>query len=193
MGSRTYDWEWLGDHLAIDFANTVRRRGRDHRDLLVDGRDVAAWARAEDGRVPAVDAADAHLRLAEIRALRDDVLWLMFAAVRGRVLPSSSAERVNACARWLPVVNQLGREAGAGELAMAVPAAPVDELLGRVSTAAIALLGSDASERLGYCDSSSCGQFFTRTRSDQRWCGTACGTRVRVARHAQARQRVEVS
>jgi predicted RNA-binding Zn ribbon-like protein len=189
MGSRTHQWEWLGDHLAIDFANTMRRLGPDHRDLLVDGRDVAAWAEAEAGRVPAVDAADAHLRLDEVRELRDDVLWVLFAAVRGRPLPPSSAERINARARALPAVAQLGRQAGAGESVVGGGGAdPLDELLARVAAAAIELVGGPGSARLGYCDSSSCGQFFTRSRSDQRWCGTACGTRVRVARHSRARR-----
>jgi predicted RNA-binding Zn ribbon-like protein len=77
---------------------------------------------------------------------------------------------------------------GNKEVALVAAASPLDELLSRVAAAAIELVGSPAAERLGYCDSSSCGQFFTRSRSDQRWCGTACGTRVRVARHAQARR-----
>jgi predicted RNA-binding Zn ribbon-like protein len=187
MGSRTH-WDWLGDHLAIDFANTMRRRGAVHCDLLVDGRDVVAWADAEGGRVPAVDAADAHLRLNEIRELRDDVLWVLFAAVRGRPLPASSAERINARARGLPTVAQLGRTAGDKEAVLGASAAPLDELLACVAAAAIELVGGPAAASLGYCDSSSCGQFFTRSRSDQRWCGTACGTRVRVARHARARR-----
>ena len=187
MASRADRWKWLGDDLAIDFANTMCRRGAEHRDLLVDGRDVAAWAEAEAGRVPAVDAADAHLRLNDVRALRDDVLWVLFAVARGRPLPQSSAERINARACAAPVVAQLGREAGAGTLVLAAPAEPVDELLARVAAAAIALATGPLSARVGYCDSSSCGQFFTRSRSDQRWCRPACGTRVRVARHSRAR------
>jgi predicted RNA-binding Zn ribbon-like protein len=187
MGLRAH-WEWLGDHLAIDFANTMRRRGAVHCDLLVDGRDVAAWAAAESGRVPAVDAADAHVRLGEIRELRDDVLWVLFAAVRGRPLPASSAERINERARALPAVAQLGRTAGNKEVVLGACGDPLDELLARVAAAAIELVGGPGAARLGYCDSSSCGQFFTRSRSDQRWCGTACGTRVRVARHARARR-----
>jgi predicted RNA-binding Zn ribbon-like protein len=38
---------------------------------------------------------------------------------------------------------------------------------------------------VGFCDAPSCGQFFERSRISQLWCSHACGTRARVARHAQ--------
>ncbi|MEA2321917.1 MAG: hypothetical protein QOD81_1767, partial [Solirubrobacteraceae bacterium] len=49
-------WDWLGEPLAIDFANTTRRRGAVEHELLLGGDDVATWAQRQDGRVPPVAA-----------------------------------------------------------------------------------------------------------------------------------------
>ena len=57
---------------------------------------------------------------------------------------------------------------------------PLEELLARVAVSAIEL----AEEGIGFCDAPSCGQFFARDRSNQKWCSNHCGTRARVARHA---------
>jgi predicted RNA-binding Zn ribbon-like protein len=58
----------------------------------------------------------------------------------------------------------------------------VDELLALVAADTVARAA--VPDELGFCDAPSCGQFFTRPRSDARWCSTACGSRARVARHA---------
>jgi predicted RNA-binding Zn ribbon-like protein len=67
------------------------------------------------------------------------------------------------------------------ELVALTAADPLDELMARAAASALELLASPA---LAFCDAPSCGQFFMRSRRDQRWCGPACGTRTRVARHA---------
>src|SRR4051794_15601892 len=105
-------WDWLGEPLAIDFANTTRRRGSVEHDLLQDGADVAAWARREGARVPFVPAAVADARLDEIRALRDDVQAVLHATADGATLPAEPVGRLNARARAVPVVGQLGRRPG---------------------------------------------------------------------------------
>jgi predicted RNA-binding Zn ribbon-like protein len=81
-----------------------------------------------------------------------------------------------------PVVSQLHgapRLAGSGDA--------VDELLARAVAAAIELAGQGSEAGLALCDAPGCGQFFLRERENQRWCGPACGTRARVARHARRR------
>jgi predicted RNA-binding Zn ribbon-like protein len=60
---------------------------------------------------------------------------------------------------------------------------PVDALLARVADDAVRLI-ADPDSAIALCDAPSCGQFFRRTRTNQRWCGPACGNRARVARHA---------
>ena len=176
-------WDWLGEPLAVDFANTVRRSGWNYRELLNTGRDVASWSRHERDRVPALTAELAETRLDEIRAVRDDGFGLLLAAAGGGAPPADAVRRINARARERPVVAQLpdGRRPSA-KIVLGDPD-PVDELLARVAAAAIEL-STAPSSGLALCDAPSCGQFFLRERPNQRWCGPACGTRARVARHA---------
>jgi predicted RNA-binding Zn ribbon-like protein len=176
-------WDWLGEALAADFANTLHRRGFEYVDELRSGADLAEWARREDGRVPAVDAADADARLDEVRALRDEVFALLGAAAAGDRLPPTP--RLNAALRAFPLVPQL--EPGGARLAGVAPAAPLEELLARVAASAVELATAEAGS-LALCDAPGCGGFFLRHRRDQRWCGPACGTRARVARHAARRR-----
>jgi predicted RNA-binding Zn ribbon-like protein len=177
-------WDWLGEPLAVDFANTIRRRGDAHVELLRDGGDLLAWCAGEAGRVRAPGGAEARARLAEVRAARDDVFAVLRAAAEGRTPPAAAARRVDASARRHPVVPQLcGR-----------PAVPdgldaVDELLARVAAATIELALAGSAGGLAFCDAPSCGQLFMRERGGQVWCGAACGTRARVARHAARRRR----
>ena len=173
-------WSWLGEPLAVDFANTVRRRGDDYTDLLASGADLRAWAAREASRVPDPPAGAAAARLNEVRELRDAIFALLLASAEGEPVPRGIERRVNAALAQVPLVPQL-RD---GEVALvALTAAdPLDELLARAAASALELLASPA---LAFCDAPSCGQFFMRNRRDQRWCGPACGTRTRVARHAR--------
>jgi predicted RNA-binding Zn ribbon-like protein len=180
----THDWEWLGDHLGLDFANTVRRRGMRYEELWRSPDDLREWARRQRGRVPVPGRAAARDRLREVQVLRDDALAVLRAAAGGERLPRAATARLNAAARERPVVGQLGNHAGERYSALARSAArrsPLDELLARCVAATIEIA---ANPRLTLCDSPGCGQLFLRERQNKRWCGEACGTRARVARHA---------
>ncbi len=170
---------------GADFANTVRRVGRSYQELLRSGADVASWAALEGGRVPPVDARAAGDRLEEIRAVRDDVFAVLTAASRGDWLPAVAAGRINARLRALPVAQLVVRPGEAGVHITGAPE-PVDELLARVTAATVDLAASSDSG-LAFCDAPSCGQFFIRRRTNQRFCDASCGTRTRVARHAAHR------
>jgi len=170
-------WEWLGEALAVDFANTTKRRGAVDEELLRGPEDVSEWAAREAGRVPALAPRD--VPLPELTAFRDDVQALLHAVVRKEPAPEGAADRVNARLRAVPLVLQLRGEQAV--LEPAAPAAPLGELLARVAHSAIELAQDG---EIGFCDASSCGQFFERRRAGQRWCSDACGTRARVARHA---------
>jgi predicted RNA-binding Zn ribbon-like protein len=174
-------WDWLGEPLAVDFANTTKRSGGEELELLQAPDDLVAWAACEDGRVPAIDAG--AVRIGEVRTLRDDVKALLHAVVAGELAPGPAVERVNARVRAAPLVSQL--RDGELVLAPAAAAAPLDELLARVAQSAIDLVARGG---VGFCDAPSCGQFFERRRVSQLWCSDACGTRARVARHAHRRR-----
>jgi len=49
-GSETPLWDWLGEALAVDFANTTRRYGDEERDLLEVPDDLVLWAELQRGR-----------------------------------------------------------------------------------------------------------------------------------------------
>jgi predicted RNA-binding Zn ribbon-like protein len=174
-------WDWLGEALAVDFANTTRRSGDEERELLEVPDDLVLWAELERGRVPLVEPG--AVRLGEIRTLRDDVKALLHAVVRDEPAPAPAVERVNARVRAAPLVLQL--RDGEAVLAPAAPVAAIDELLARVAESAIGLAARGG---VGFCDAPSCGQFFERRRVSQLWCSDACGTRARVARHAHRRR-----
>jgi predicted RNA-binding Zn ribbon-like protein len=178
-------WSWsLNEPLPIDFANTTRRRGMVDHDYLRTGADLESWSEREAGRVPRVNARAAAARLDEVRAVRDDVKAVLRAAVDDVPLPARATARLNARARALPVVGQLGRRAGELRTAPAERASAIDELLARVAAETIALVGSGGSDTIRFCDAPSCGDFFAPDRPNQRWCDDSCGTRARVARHA---------
>jgi predicted RNA-binding Zn ribbon-like protein len=177
-------WSWLSEPLPMDFANTTRRRGMVEHDYLRTGDDLASWSECEAGRVPRVSARAAAARLGEVRAVRDDVKAVLRAAVDGAPLPALATARLNAQARGLPIVGQLGVRPGELRSAPAARAGAVDELLARVAAATIELVGSGGSDAVRFCDAPSCGDFFAPDRTNQRWCDDSCGTRARVARHA---------
>ncbi len=179
-------WDWLGDVLPVDVANTVRRTGATYRDLWRDGGDVAEWCGHETGRVPELRAEEAGSRLADLRGVRDDVFAILLAVSEGEPHPPGAAGRLDALARAHPVADQLGGVPWTGT------AEGADELIALVVHATIAFTAHPDAESLARCDAPSCGQFFLRARRNQQWCGTACGTRARVARHAAAVRRPPV-
>lgn len=180
-------WSWLGEALPLDFANTVRRVGSTYREHWMTGADVREWSVRQQGRVPRVPVREAEARLGELLRTRDDFLAVLHAVDEGTPLPAGAARRINALARTYPVVDQLPVGSGAPRPRSLTHGSAVDELLGRVAHALIALLNSPEAARLTWCDAPGCGQFFLHDRTDQQWCGTSCGTRARVARH-QARR-----
>jgi predicted RNA-binding Zn ribbon-like protein len=176
-------WSWLGEPLAVDFANTVRRRGGDYTELLASGADLRAWVEHETPRVPDPTEYDADARLEEVRELRDAIFALLLASANREPAPPGIERQVNAALAAVPLIPQLCD--GTVELVAPPLTDPVDELLARTAMSAVEMLASPA---LAYCDAPSCGQFFMRSRRDQRWCGPACGTRTRVARHAMRKR-----
>lgn len=184
MPRQRASWDWLGEPLAIDFANTMLRRAMEYEDLLASPEDVVEWARREAPRVPGLQRADVDGRLGELRAVRDDVFALLAATADGARLPAAAAERINARVARHPIVRQLATSPGTAVATARGTDDPVDALLAHVADATVALI-ADPSSGLGLCDAPSCGQFFVRARANQRWCGPACGNRARVARHAR--------
>src|SRR4051794_33289030 len=104
-------WDWLGEHLAIDLANTVRRHRDGEQDLLAAPGDLGAWLAHEAGRVPVPDDVDERLT-ARFRALRDDALAVLRATAAGAPAPPAAVAAINAVLVAWPAVRLLGQAPG---------------------------------------------------------------------------------
>lgn len=181
-------WDWLGEHLAVDLVNTVRRRGQMTRELLTEPHDLEVWLGFQDRRVPVPETVDARV-LEEVLGVRDAALSLLQAGVDHRPLPREDAELVNEIVRQTPIPHLLCDRAGSSVLPLANTGNAKGDLLATLAAAVIDLLGDPDLRDLGFCDAPSCGQYFHRSRPNQLWCCPSCGDRARSARaHRKARE-----
>jgi predicted RNA-binding Zn ribbon-like protein len=177
-------WSWLGDRLALDAANTVRRRGWRYIELITSPDDLRAWLDHERGRLAIPAEADADL-VARFLLTRDHVLGVLRAAAGGTVLPAADVHAINQLAAAAPVVRLLGTRPGQH---LTRPVTRVDQatrLCADVATAAIDLLTGPDAASVALCDAPGCGQLYLRGRPNQQWCNPHCGTRARSQRHAE--------
>jgi predicted RNA-binding Zn ribbon-like protein len=173
-------FRWLGEPLAIDYANTVMVvRAGQAVDLIATPAELKSWLHAERERLGDCDFAVAHIE--EIRSLRDSVRDLLSAAAQGVAPPSGALDAVNAASARVPSAPQLQINAD-GEFRKTELAAadPLRRLLAQLARSAADLLSGPGREQLHVCDAPSCGMVFLGSR---RWCCGACGNRARAARH----------
>src|SRR6266536_2034273 len=94
-------WSWLGDRLAIDVANTVRRRGWRYLELITSPADLAAWLDHEHGRLAIPAQMDTAL-VSRFLLIRDQVLRVLRAAAGGAALPAADVHAINELAAAAP-------------------------------------------------------------------------------------------
>lgn len=181
-------WDWLGEHLAVGVANTVRRRGMEYVDLLDGPEALVEWIEREADRLPPgspsqVTGAD----LERYRGVRDHVLALLRAAARGRPLPAAAVAAVNAEVLASPTVRLLGADIGISNTWVLRPGRAIDGVIAVVAAATVDLLTGPDLAGVALCDAPSCGQLYHRDRSNQTWCDPSCGNRARAARHHRRR------
>lgn len=182
----THEWVWLGDHLAVDFANTTRGIEPDVVDLIGSIAEVDEWIRHEPAQLPQVEITEDDV--VKLRALRDATKRVLLSAIRDERFGAADIGLINShiedgrvfrlldCRPKLSrLVTGEGFEAFAGVLAAAVV-----DLIARDDLAAIAI-----------CEAPGCGQIFHRSRVDQKWCSAGCGNRARVDRHRHRNPRAQ--
>ncbi|MDJ0005832.1 ABATE domain-containing protein [Rhodococcus fascians] len=175
------DWDWLGDHFALDVVNTVyQQRGR-YVDLITTAADLQQWADREAARVPENIADDVDVE--KFRTTRDHALAVLRAAATDTALPRDSVEYIDNLARRFPVTRQihLGDGGAVGHVVGAMDS--IDALIARAASAVIDLMNGTDRGRLALCEAPRCGQLFLQDRPNQQWCCTTCGNRARAARH----------
>jgi predicted RNA-binding Zn ribbon-like protein len=177
-------WSWLGDPLAIDLANTIRRRGSRYTDLIATPADLRVWLEYERKRVRIPPRVDDKL-MTEFLAVRDQVLRILRAAADGWELPAADVAAINERVRNAPTVRLLASLTGRHLITPVTRAAPGTRLLADLAASVVELLSGPDAEFLALCDAPGCGQFYLRGRPNQNWCSPQCGARARAQRHAQ--------
>lgn len=189
-----------GEPLALDLVNTTYVQGGT-RGTLVDAlagpADLDDWLRAclprlgGPLRIALATATDpAHGepadrtqldRCLELRAaLRD----LSAALVHGAAPAPPALAVVNRTARlaagWLEFTPDGSAAAGRWtEPDLRLVA------LGEIAASGVELLTGPAAEQVRACQAPGCILYFVRSHARREWCTTACGNRVRVARHSK--------
>ena len=176
-------WGWLGDHLAIDLANTVRRRGMGpFSEVLRTPADVEEWLARQRHRLVVPTRVSPRFR-DELVELRDAALGLLRAHRDGRAFDPEDVALVNSLVRADPTVTMLGPDPERPQVEYRGD--PDRRTLAECAAAVVELFARpDLRERIAYCDAPGCGGFWLRSRPNQLWCGPPCGARARAWRHA---------
>ena len=189
-----YTFDFCGNHLAIDFTNTVGDRGADRAEHLNTFGDIVAWAEARG--VISRSAAGALRQKANADPDAANRAWRSALAFREALYNVIAAVSSNRRARPadLTVVNEHVRETFKGaELAQSGKGFSLethaeewlDPVLRPVTRAAVDLLTSGELIRVGRCADDGCAWLFldtTRNRT-RRWCDMrSCGNRNKVRR-----------
>jgi predicted RNA-binding Zn ribbon-like protein len=194
---------FVGDHLALDFLNTIATPTDVPVEWLRDGRDLVDWL--EQANAITADVAARFRASNDQRALdgiagraREFRGWLRWFVTRhmGKPLTTGAAKALGPLNELLAGdTSYLVVEAAGGEQALRLR--PVrrwespDELLDPVAEAAADLVCSVDFRLIRACDGSVCSLLFLdRTKAHgRRWCSMAvCGNRAKAAAH-RARKR----
>lgn len=179
-------WEWLGQGLALDLADTVTVGDGVEHDLIESSEGYARWVERESVFLPHGSAGVLRRGRRELLDFRTTVREALASVAAGASPSRRAVNRLNQVSRSAPTWTEL--DPVNLVLRNQSSAKGIDVLLASYARSAIDLLANDAS-RLRRCPAPSCGMFYVSTRPQQRWCSTQCGTRARVARHYKSRSK----
>lgn len=189
---------FVGDHLALDFLNTVATPKDVSIEWLRDGRDLIDWL--EQAKIIATDVASRFRASKDQRALnrvagkaREFRDWLRGFVTQhmGKPLATVAAKALVPLNDLLagdtsyPVVEAVGSEQGLRVRRVRRWESP-DELLHPIAEAAADLICSTDFRLIRACEGSDCSLLFLdRTKAHgRRWCSMAvCGNRAKAAAH----------
>jgi predicted RNA-binding Zn ribbon-like protein len=181
----TYQGPLRDEPLAMELHNTLFAVRGELIDGLESPEALGAWLAAIADRLPrAARDADAS-RLPEFLALRGAVRETLQAALAGKGFPAASLELLNRAAAGAPA-SRIASEGSAGRLRAETryhTADPTEIALAALAADAIELAAEPSAGSLRACGAPGCVLMYVRAHPRQRWCSTACGNRVRQARH----------
>lgn len=189
----------LGDHLALDFLNTLATPHDEPVEWLANGRDLLDWLedagvleRAERARIES-SSKPAALNTAakEAAALREWFRGALERAKAGAALSKRDAERLNAVLARGASVTRIALTPEGARLETAQTWSNPAELLVPIARAMAELLCEGELDLVRRCEGPRCTLwFYDRTKAHRRrWCSQAvCGNRAKVAAY-RARHR----
>jgi predicted RNA-binding Zn ribbon-like protein len=188
--------EWVGGHVALDFANTVGKAGSGY---LHSYTDLLDWAQSQQadligpvsrrnlsaGSDKAMAAA-----FAEAETLGATLRTLFQAAARDKPLPQASLDHLNTLVQKTAAWRHLaacddyeeGRKLNCG---WDFKGAPPMAVLGPIVWKAVELLESGPTDRVKECGGEDCGWLFLDTSKNRsrQWCSMqTCGNASKVRR-----------
>lgn len=180
-------FDFSANHIVLDFTNTVNGRPTYSRDDLTSDDDVVRWAEAAGMRARVDEAAacgHATSHLHGVIVLREQ-LYGVFGPIAQGLAPSDSAlsfvtrraAQALRSARWDP---------DPSGFVPSWPAESIEAICDQLADAAMQLLRSSATARVGSC--AGCGWLFldTSRAHARRWCSmNACGVRSKMRRYHQ--------
>ncbi len=180
-------FDFSANHIVLDFTNTVNGRPTYSRDDLTSDHDVVRWAEAAGMRARGDEAAacgPASSSLHSVVMLREQ-LYGVFGPIAHGLEPHDSAlsfvtrraAQALRTARWGP---------GPAGFVPSWPADSIETICDQLADAAMQLLRSSATGRVGSC--AGCGWLFldTSRAHARRWCSmNACGVRSKMRRYHQ--------
>lgn len=182
----TPSWDWLGEPLALDLANTVHWHGGadvDHIHTLEGARD---WLAHEPHDLPPAHRLD-HETHNQLVVLRDATRTLLRQLADGAPPDPDAVEWINAAARRHPTIQCINPGSLSAEVE--ITAADASVLVGHLAAAVIALVTDpDEVARLGFCTAPNCGGLYRQSRPNQKWCHPDCGARARADRQYRRRK-----
>ncbi|MFI5805058.1 CGNR zinc finger domain-containing protein [Streptomyces sp. NPDC051561] len=184
-----------GEPLPLDLVNTTFIRGGVRGrllDALAEPADLDHWLSRHRPRfsdslgeflADPAPAGDAHLaRFLELRlALRS----LAGASARRHTPEAKDAQVVNRAARLASHWHELALGSPLTALPRWPEPDPLLVALGEIAAQAIQLFTGQDADKVRACPAPGCVLYFLKSPARREWCTTACGNRVRVARHSR--------
>lgn len=179
---------WVGNHLAMDFVNTLIAGPDGPVDLLRSDADLWRWAH-DSGRIDTARPArkpGSALDPAVLR-LRAAMHALFIARIDGIAPPRAALEHLNDALAHLRPPARVTYAGGRFQRTQA-PLVDNADLLRHLADAAADLLENGPAERLRRCEGAGCVLLFLDVSKTgrRRWCSMAgCGNRAKVRAHYQ--------
>ena len=189
-------YEWVGGHVALDFANTLGgAKTHEPGSYLHSYEDLLEWARRADligpissGHLAAGSARAKAEALKEAQALVVSLRALFLAAAQHQVLPQAALDHLNSLvqktAAWrrIAACDDEGRKISCG---WDFEGAPPVAVLGPIVWRTVELLEHGPLDRVKECGADDCGWMFldTSKNGSRQWCSMkTCGNVSKVRR-----------